>query len=50
MGGAEVSLLLILLHHQPVGPRGDLPIDVSQVVPGEFGPILRELYGKGLPG
>src|SRR5207247_9328107 len=38
--------LLELLHEQAVGPGEDLPIEVTQLVTGLIGAVLRELDGK----
>jgi hypothetical protein len=48
--GAEVGLLLELLHDPAVGTGGNLPVDVPEVVPGLVGAMLGKFHGKPLSG
>ena len=47
---AEVGLLLVLLDDPSIRARGDLPVDVPQVVARLIGTILGELHRESLPG
>ena len=49
-GGAEVGLLLVLLHVQPVVAAQHLPVDVAQLVAGLVHPVLGELDREAAPG
>src|SRR4029077_4471293 len=44
--GAEVGFLFVLAHDPAVGARGDLPVDVAEVVAGLIRAVVGELDRK----
>jgi hypothetical protein len=43
---AEIRLVLKLLDEKPVGPRHQLPVQISRIVAGGVRPVFRELDEK----